>query len=170
MVRKVKKAITKSTRKSTSKAKSKLNKSGKSAQHARAGRLGGLAPHVCRGSECTKLRREGKLRSKAGTKGKTTAAKSTLKKRAAHESILADLFGKSKTKKVAKRRTAAKAHKATSTKSKSTAKKRTSTSAKAGAGLRSKRGLSTRTRHASRARVTRAKKGASITDMIKNLF
>ena len=31
---------------------------GKSARHARAGKLGGLAPHACRGSECTVLRKK----------------------------------------------------------------------------------------------------------------
>ena len=36
---------------------------GTPAQHARAGRLGNLAPHVCRGSECTKLRKEASLRA-----------------------------------------------------------------------------------------------------------
>ncbi len=36
-----------------------------SKRHARAGKLGGLAPHVCRGSECTKMRREAKENTKA---------------------------------------------------------------------------------------------------------
>lgn len=34
----------------------KANNRKKTTHHAEAGRLGGLAPHICRGSECTKLK------------------------------------------------------------------------------------------------------------------
>jgi len=45
-------------RKKTTTAAKKTTRRGVSTQHAKAGRLGGLAPHVCRGGECVKMRRE----------------------------------------------------------------------------------------------------------------
>lgn len=37
-------------------------KGGTSAQHAKAGRLGGLAPHVCRGRECNSSKYKSKVK------------------------------------------------------------------------------------------------------------
>lgn len=42
--------------KTKTKTKSKV-----SAQHAKAGRLGGLAPHVCRGRQCTSAKYKSKM-------------------------------------------------------------------------------------------------------------
>lgn len=60
-------------------AAAKKARGGVSKQHARAGRLGGLAPHVCRGGECVKLRKAGKAK-KAGAKKRTTTAKAKVTK------------------------------------------------------------------------------------------
>lgn len=58
--------------------KNLVTKGGTSKQHAKAGRLGGLAPHVCRGRECTKIKEEALLKSKAKA-AKATAIKRVVK-------------------------------------------------------------------------------------------
>lgn len=74
-----KKATTRATKKAVG------IRGGTSKQHARAGRLGGLAPHVCRGSECTKLR-------KAAAAKKAASAKSVTKTAAKKRSLYAGAF------------------------------------------------------------------------------
>lgn len=101
-------------------AAAKKTRSGKSLQHARAGRLGGLAPHVCRGSECTKLKKGASAKKKAGAakkavKKKVTSLKAKIKKEVTglKAKVKKDVAGlKAKAKKTVKRKKAAakKAH------------------------------------------------------------
>lgn len=86
----------------------KKTRGGTSKQHAKAGRLGGLAPHVCRGSECTKLRREAaaKKRSlkaavKPAAKAVGTAKKAVSKLVGALKASSAKKAAKAKTLKAA---------------------------------------------------------------------
>ena len=102
-----KKATTRATKKAVG------IRGGTSKQHARAGRLGGLAPHVCRGSECTKLR-------KAAAAKKAASAKSVTKTAAKKRSLYAGAFD---TK-------ASSAKKATTSKKAASAKSLTKTVAK----------------------------------------
>lgn len=50
-------------------------KGGTSKQHAKAGKLGGLAPHVCRGRECTKIKEEAALKLAAKAEKAAKAVK-----------------------------------------------------------------------------------------------
>lgn len=100
----------------------KKTRGGTSKQHAKAGRLGGLAPHVCRGSECTKLRRE----AAAKKRGVKAALKPVAKTAAAAKKAGSKLVGalkassakeaaKAKTLKAAVHRKVVKAKKAVGT-------------------------------------------------------
>ncbi len=102
-------------KKKTSAGSAKKTRGGTSKQHARAGRLGGLAPHVCRGSECTKLRKEAAAKAKAKKAGasKKTAAKKATSVKAKAGSLKA-------TTAKAKAPAASKAKKATALKAKAT--------------------------------------------------
>jgi hypothetical protein len=52
------------------------NASSDVSRYVKAGRLGGLAPHICRGLECVKLKKEGKLDLKNNSlKSKTKTLK-----------------------------------------------------------------------------------------------
>lgn len=81
LVNKATKTIKKTIAKAAPKAaavKNVVTKGGTSKQHAKAGRLGGLAPHICRGRECTKIKEEALLKSKAKA-AKATALKKVVK-------------------------------------------------------------------------------------------
>lgn len=184
-------SASKSTKAKASTSKGKTTRGGTSEQHARAGRLGGLAPHVCRGSECTKMRSKAGSRStratkslkegvlsgllgkskktvtkKTATKGKSAASSKgrSLASRAKarnHEAILSDLFGNKNRKRTTAKR-------ATSSRSGSKAASRTKKSTRSSAHGHSTR-KSAKSVAASRSN-SRSKKGGSITDMLKNLF
>jgi len=53
----------------------------KTMSHTEAGKLGGLAPHICRGAECVKLKKEGKLKSYDKKSSKKTNTKNNSQKK-----------------------------------------------------------------------------------------
>ena len=98
------------------KTKSVGVRGGTPAQHARAGRLGGLAPHVCRGSECTKLKKEAAMRGKKKTALKAAPHKKTTASRRAPYEALFENWWEEDTPVVTRRAAAKKAtHKAKKT-------------------------------------------------------
>jgi hypothetical protein len=117
-------------KKVTSRAKKAVGiRGGTSRQHAIAGRKGGLAPHICRGSECTKMRKEAALKKSRAKKSLSSGngLKKTAAKRSASRSLFADLFEE----KPARRKTAAASRAASASKRSTAAKKATAKKATA---------------------------------------